>query len=171
MKKMARLHESLHVKYLGLGTQWLWLNEKRDQETVLSFDSILWLKYMHTYVLIYIEKYIKGYKLYKGEKLNHSIFNLKIKQRNVLDDFAKSYERQDKYTGLFWWPLPWRDPRGKSTDFIGTFIVHKNVIFQEFKARSCQINVNHQISQWLIKNYSSLSSPIQVSIYLLTLSL
>lgn len=78
-KKMARLHESLHVKYLGLGTQWLWLNEKRDQETVLSFDSILWLKYMHTYVLIYIEKYIKGYKLYKGEKLNHSIFNLRNK--------------------------------------------------------------------------------------------
>lgn len=61
---------------------------------------------MHTYVLIYIEKYIKGYKLCKGEKLNHSMFNLKIKQRNVLDDFAKSYERQDKYTGLFRWPLP-----------------------------------------------------------------
>ena len=110
---------------------------------------------IYAYLCTYIHrKYMKVYKLCKGEKLNHSIFNLKIKQKNVLDDFAKSYERQDKYAGLLWWPLPWRDLRGKSVDFIGIFIVHKNVIFQEFKVRSCQINENHQISQWLIKDYS-----------------
>ena len=35
-----------------------------------------------------------------------TLMELEDVKRNVLDDFAKSYERQDKYTGLFRWPLP-----------------------------------------------------------------
>ena len=49
----------------------------------------------------------------------------------MFNDFVKSYERQEKYAGLLWWPLPWRDMKGKLVGFIGTFIVYKNVICQE----------------------------------------